>query len=420
MKASILINNIKAIYTPFLNPPVYGNDMNQIKTIEHAFIAIKDSVILDFGQGKGLSYIDSFTEVVDANQMIVIPGLIDSHTHLVHAGSREDEFKKLQQGIPYLDILNAGGGILGTVEKTRAASFESLYQQALNSLNQMLSYGVTTVESKSGYGLNLETEIKQLMVNKELNQNHPVTLHSTYMGAHAIPKSHINQRENYIVELKEDMKVIKELNLAESVDVFCEEGIFSLEETKDLLSHAKSLGFSIKMHADEIHPIGGAGLGVKLACTSVDHLMAIKDEDIISLAHSKTIANLLPGTSFYLKKKYANARKLIDSGVAVSIAGDYNPGSCPTENFQFIMQLASRELMMTSAEILNAVTINPSYHLNTHQSEGSIELGKDANLVLLDTPNLDYLFYHYGINHTKDVYIKGKRVYSKGQIVRES
>jgi imidazolonepropionase len=283
----------------------------------------------------------------------------------------------------------------------------------------MLSYGVTTIESKSGYGLNLETEIKQLQVNQVLSQNHTVNIHSTYMGAHALPKSHIHQREKYITLLKDDMKEIKRLNLAEAVDVFCEEGVFSLDETKEILIHALSLGFKVKMHADEIHPLGGAGLGVDLGCSSVDHLMAVKDEDIAKLAQSKTIANLLPGTSFYLKKKYANARKLIDSGVALSIAGDYNPGSCPTENFQFIMQLASRELNMTSAEILNAVTLNPSYHLNISQKEGSIELGKDANLVLLDAPNLDYIFYHFGINHTKEVYSKGKHVFSQGQIVRE-
>ena len=419
MKASILINNIKTIYTPFHQPPVRGKKMNEIKIINQAFIAIKDDVILDFGQGNGDSYIDRYTQVVDAHQLICIPGLIDSHTHLVHAGSREDEFKKLQMGIPYLDILNAGGGILGTVEKTRASSFEELYEKAYHSLNQMMSYGVTTVESKSGYGLNLETEIKQLKVNYELNRNHKVNLHSTYMGAHALPKSHVNHRDKYLLELKEDMKEIKSLNLAESVDVFCEEGVFSLAETKDLLTHAKSLGFNIKMHADEIHPLGGAGLGVELGCSSVDHLMAIKDEDIDILSKSNTVANLLPGTSFYLKKKYANARKMIDQGVAVSIAGDYNPGSCPTENFQFIMQLASRELQMTSAEILNAVTINPSYHLGISQKEGSIELGKDANFVLLNAPNLDYLFYHFGINHTKEVYIKGKHVFSQGQIVRE-
>jgi imidazolonepropionase len=418
MKATLLIQNIKTIYTPVVTPPVHGIHMNKIKEIHQGFIAVKDATILDFGVGDGGKYIDNHTIIHNANQAIVVPGFIDSHSHLVHAGSREDEYEKLNDGVPYLDILRDGGGILGTVEKTRKASFEALYRQAMKSLDHMLSYGVTVLEAKSGYGLNFENEVKQLEVAKQLELAHPISIQHTYMGAHAIPKEYAEDREGYISSILEDMKKIKEFRLAGAVDVFCETGVFSLMETKRILSKAKDLGFIIKMHADEIHPLGGAGLGVDLHCSSVDHLMAIRDEDIEKLAYSNTIANLLPGTSFYLKKGYANARKMIDEGVAVSISGDYNPGSCPTENFQFIMQLASRELKMTPYEILNAVTINPAYHLGLSATHGSIEIGKYANLVCLDAPNLPYIFYHYGINHTKDVYIEGKRVVYQKQIVR--
>ena len=419
MIADLIIYNIKTIYTPFEQPPVHGKDMNSIHEIHQAFIAIKDGLILDFGAGDYQQFLDTRTSLYDANQQIMLPGLIDSHTHLVHGGSREDEYKMLQSGVPYLDILKNGGGILGTVEKTRKASIEALYDKAFHSLDEMMLYGVTTVESKSGYGLSLEHETKQLLVNQMLNKNHPVEVLSTYMGAHAVPKKYLDHKAKYIENMKKDLLRIQELKLADAVDCFCETGVFSIEETKDILSHAKHLGFRIKMHADEIHSLGGAGLGVDLGCTSVDHLMAISDEDIKKLANSHTIANLLPGTSFYLNKNYANARKMIDSNVAVSISGDYNPGSCPTENFQLIMQLASNKLKMSPEEVLNAVTVNAAYHLGLDSQIGSIEIGKKANLVIMKAPNLSYILYHFGVNHTNDVFINGKHVVKNRQIVRE-
>jgi imidazolonepropionase len=240
------------------------------------------------------------------------------------------------------------------------------------------------------------------------------------MGAHAVPREYKNRKDEYIEVMKEDLKHIRQLELAEAVDVFCEEGVFSVDETRDLLMHAKSLGFKIKVHADEIHPLGGAGLGVMLGCSSVDHLMATSDEDMDALALSNTVANVLPGTSFYLKKNYARAKEMIKRGVALSIAGDYNPGSCPTENFQFMMQLASNQMGLLPAEILNAVTLNPAYHLGLAQSKGSLEIGKDADIVLMDAPSLTYVLYHFGINHTKDVYIKGKKVVSDQKVVNIS
>lgn len=420
MHADRIIYRINSIYTPHQIPPVRGKSMAKIQEIHDGYIAIKDGKIIGIGDANWDQFLGSSTELIDAHGLIAIPGLIDSHTHLVHAGSRENEYEELQKGTPYLDILNRGGGILGTVEKTRKASFDELYQKAYRSLNTMMTFGVTTVESKSGYGLSLEHETKQLRVNQKLNDHHPILVLSTYMGAHAIPKEYKGRKDDYIDQMIHDLKIIADENLASAVDVFCEEGVYSVEETEKILSAAKNLGYRIKMHADEIHSLGGAGLGVKLGCSSVDHLMAISDEDIKKLAKSNTVANVLPGTSFYLKKGYARARYMIDSDVALSIAGDYNPGSCPSENFQLIMQLASNQMKLLPEEILNAVTINAAYHLGVSESKGSLEVGKDADIVLMDAPNLTYILYHFGINHTKDVYILGKKVVQNKQIVRDT
>ncbi|MFA7588792.1 MAG: imidazolonepropionase [Acholeplasmataceae bacterium] len=419
MKADLIVHQIKTLYTPNQVPPVKGKDLNNITMIDDAFLAIKDGKIIGVGTGDYHKFIDENTKYHDAENNIVIPGLIDGHTHLVHGGSRESEYVKLQMGTPYLDILKQGGGILGTVDKTRKATLNELYHKAYNSLDEMLLFGVTTVEAKSGYGLDLETEEKQLLVTKRLNEDHPVRLISTYMAAHAIPREFKDNRRAYIEQMLNDLPVIYEKGLAEAVDIFCETGVFSVEEASHILTKAKETGFKVKMHADEIDSLGGVGLAVELGAVSVDHLMAITDEDMEKLANSNTIANVLPGTSFYLKKDYARARAMNDKGVALGIAGDYNPGSCPTENFQLIMQLASNQLKLLPAEILNATTINPAYQLGLDQTTGSLDVGKDADFVIFNAENLTYVLYHYGVNHTKDVFIKGKQVVSNRQIVRE-
>ena len=417
MKADLIIHHIKTLYTQNHQPPVKGKLMSDIVEIDQAFIAISNQRIIAIGQHSYDQYVDQHTMLYDAKQMIAIPGLIDPHTHLVHAGSREDEFAKLKRGIPYLDILKSGGGILGTVEKTKQADFDTLYQQAYHSLNLMMKQGVTCIEAKSGYGLDLETEMKQLLVAQKLKKHHPIDISITYMGAHAIPQKYKENKATFIKQILDDLAIIKKHDLAESVDVFCEEGVFSVSETKTILETAKALGFFVKLHADEIHPLGGAKLGVELGASSADHLMAISDEDITLLAQSNTVASLLPGTSFFLKKPYAKARKMIDEGCAVSISTDYNPGSSPTEAFQFIMQLSSNYLNMNKGEILTASTINPAYQLNRFKDIGSLEVNKYANIVLLDAPNLDYVLYHYGINHTKDVWIKGQQVIKNEEIM---
>lgn len=415
MYADTVIFNIGKLITPHRSLLHRGKEMNQVEEIKQAFIAIKDGKILDYGKGNYHHYVHENTYLHDALNKVVIPGLIDSHTHLVHAGSREEEFKLKLEGVPYLEILKRGGGILNTVTKTREASFKELYDQSKKSLDELLLFGVTTIESKSGYGLNLETEEKQLLVLKALNENHPISISTTYLGAHAFPKD--MSKDEYVEQVISDLTVIKEKDLAESCDVFCEDHVFTLEQTKKILSKAKELDFHLRLHADEIESLGGVSLAVSLNASSVDHLMAITDEEINVLANSKTVANILPGTSFYLNKEYARARKMIDDNCIVSISSDYNPGSCPSENFQFVMQLAANKLKMTPNEILVASTINPAYSLGLKEKVGSISKGKDADIVILNADNFEYCLYHFGINHTKDVFKKGKLVVKNKEIL---
>jgi len=315
------------------------------------------------------------------------------------------------QGVPYLDILAAGGGILSTVEATRNIEYKALLQKSAGSLYELASYGVTTMEVKSGYGLNRETEVKQLEIIKELNNKTPFDVIGTYMGAHAFPKEYKDNKREYIDELLQDIEYVKDNELATFIDVFCEDSVFTYEQSKEILSKGKDVGLKVRIHADEIVSLGGAELGVSLNAKSADHLMAISDHDIELIAKSKTVANLLPGTSFYLNKDYAPARKLLDKDAIVSLSSDMNPGSSPNENFQFIQQLGCLKLKMTPEEVLTATTINAAYNLDLHNKVGSLEKGKQADILLMDAPNLEYIFYHYGINHVKDIIKKGKVIF---------
>jgi len=417
MKADLIIINIGSLVTPYMSPPVKGMDMNKVKNISNAFISIKDGLILGFGDFDYSKYVSKDTVIYDASGLLVIPGLIDSHTHLVHGGSREHEFALKIAGVSYLEILEKGGGILNTVKSTRESSKKELYLKALNSLNEMLLLGVTTLEAKSGYGLNLDTEIKQLVVAKELSENHSIDIISTYLGAHATPAEFKGNKKGYIESVINDLKIIKEKDLAKFVDVFCEDSVFNLDETRKILTKAIELGFEAKIHADEIVSLGGGGLAVDIGASSADHLMAVCIDDIKKIANSNVIANLLPSTSFYLNKDYAKARVMIEEGCALSISSDYNPGSSPSENLQFAMQLGANKLKMSPNEILNAVTINSAYHLRINKNVGSIEIGKKADLVIMDSNNLEYIVYHYGINHVKDVFKNGKLVVKNKKLI---
>ncbi|MDU2163065.1 imidazolonepropionase [Intestinibacter bartlettii] len=420
MKADLILKNIGKLVTMQGSSSFrVKEEMNKINIIENAYIAVKNGKILAIGVGDEFGNLcGDDTKIHDAEGLLVTPGLIDSHTHLIHGGSRENEFSMKLNGVPYIEILNNGGGILSTVKATKEASEEELYKKAKKSLDRMLEFGVTTVEEKSGYGLELNTEIKQLEVARVLDKNHPVDLVHTFLGAHAVPEEYKENHKAYIDILVDVMMPkIKDMGLAEFCDVFCEEGVFTIEESEYILQKAKEMGYKLKIHADEIESLGGAELAAKLGCVSADHLMAASDEGIKMMAENNVVANILPATSFNLNKNYADCRKMIDMGAIVSLSSDYNPGSCPSENLQLVMQLGCLHLKMTPNEVLTAVTINAAYAIDRADKIGSIEVGKNADFVVFDALNVEYLMYHFGINHTKKVYKNGNLVVDNKVVV---
>lgn len=423
MKADLILKNIGKLVTMQGSSSFrVKEEMNKINIIENAYIAVKNGKILAIGVGDEFGNLcEDDTKIHDAEGLLVTPGLIDSHTHLIHGGSRENEFSMKLNGVPYIEILNNGGGILSTVKATKEASEEALYKKAKKSLDRMLEFGVTTVEEKSGYGLELNTEIKQLEVARALDKNHPVDLVHTFLGAHAVPEEYKENHKAYIDILVDVMMPkIKDMGLAEFCDVFCEKGVFTIEESEYILQKAKEIGYKLKIHADEIESLGGAELAAKLGCVSADHLMAASDEGIKMMAENNVVANILPATSFNLNKNYADCRKMIDMGAIVSLSSDYNPGSCPSENLQLVMQLGCLHLKMTPNEVLTAVTINAAYAIDRADKIGSIEVGKNADFVVFDARNVEYLMYHFGINHTKKVYKNGNLVVDNKVVVYDN
>ena len=415
-----ILFNIKHLYTPIdKGIPARGKEMNEILVLDRAYIVIENGLIKATGTGAAYNdYVDSDTRLVDLSGYIVTPGFVDSHTHLVHGGSRENEFSQKLNGVDYMEILAAGGGILSTVRSTRNASYGELYAKSKKSLDTMLKFGATTIEAKSGYGLDWENEKKQLEVAKALNNSHPVDIASTFMGAHAIAPEYKDDKDEYVRIIVEKMLPrVKSENLAEFCDIFCEHGIFEVEDSRYILEKAKDLGFKIKIHADEIVSLGGAELAAETNALSAEHLMAASDEGIINMGEKGVIANLLPGTTFsLLKNTYAPARKMIENNVAIALSSDYNPGSCPSENIQFVMQLGCMYLRMTPYEVLTAATLNGAYAIDRSHVAGSIEEGKKADIVIHDAPNLDYIYYRFGINHIKYVYKNGELVVKDGQL----
>lgn len=418
MKATLVIKNIDNLITlKGEDRARYGEEIKDIGQVENGIIALDEEYIVYVGQGDLPEHIevDDNTEIIDGKGSTVTPGLIDSHTHLVHGGSRENELDMKLKGVSYLDILAAGGGIHSTVKATREATKEELYNQSLKSLNRMLSFGITTIEAKSGYGIDdFSTELKQLEVAKELDENHPIDIISTFMGAHAIPEQYKKNPEKFVDIIINDMiPEVGKRNLAKFCDVFCEEGVFTIDQSRRILLAGRAHGMEAKIHADEINPLGGAELAAELGCISADHLIAASDKGMEMMAKKRVIANLLPGTSFNLQTgSFANARKMIELGVPVALSTDYNPGSCPTENLQLIMSFASLIMKMTPEEVISAVTINAAAALGIEDKVGSIEVGKIGDIIIFDSKNLPYMIYHFGINNTKIVIKKGKIVYN--------
>jgi len=394
--------------------PLTGRAMNDLKIIEEGSVWIEGGVIRKVGKDQELVqwYKDRLSEAeeIDAAGRLVTPGLIDPHTHLVYAGSRENEFEMRLQGATYMEIMNAGGGIHATTSATRQADHRQLFHESKRRLDQFLRHGVTTVEAKSGYGLSLEHEIKQLEVARELNEKHEVDVVSTFMGAHAVPVTHKNDPEEYVRMVTEEMiPEVARRGLAEFNDVFCERGVFTPEQSKRVLEAGLAHGLKPKIHADEIEPYGGAELAAEVGCVSADHLLRASDEGIRAMAEKGVVAVLLPGTAFFLMAEMASGRKMIDAGLAVALSTDCNPGSSPTVSLPLIMSLGCLRMGMTPAEVLAAVTINAAHAIGRGHEIGSIEEGKKADLVIFDVPNYMSLTYHYGVNHAHTV-IKNGRV----------
>lgn len=414
MEFDLLVHNIGQLILPKgTNRPLKGQEMKQLNIMENAAIGVIDGKVAWFGpEAEAVTF--GAKERVNANEKVISPGLVDPHTHLVFGGSREHELSLKQAGVPYLEILAQGGGILSTVTSTKNATEEELFEKASFHLERMISHGVTTFEAKSGYGLDPETELKQLRVVKRLKEKYPISIVSTFLGAHAVPPAYKGKEDQFLTEMAELLDEIKEYELAEFVDIFCETGVFTIEQSRQFLQKAKEKGFGLKIHADEIDSLGGAELAASLKAVSADHLVAASDEGIDRLSKSNTVAVLLPGTTFYLgKDQYARARKMIDEGAAVALATDFNPGSCVTENLQLIMSLAALKLKMSAEEIWNAVTVNAAHAIGKGMEAGTLETGKDANFVLWDIPNYKYIPYHFGVNHVQSVYHSGNKLWER-------
>ena len=417
IKADFLLLNAGQLVTVAGNSdhPKRGKELNEIGVIADGAVAARDGVIVAVGTTDELQKrveLTNGTVCVDACGKVVLPGLVDPHTHVVFAGSREHELEMKIKGVPYLDILAAGGGILDTVRSTRAASREQLVQVARKYLDQMLAQGTTTAEAKSGYGLTVEDEVKTLEAIRELNNSHPVDLVPTFLGAHAIPKEYKENPDGFVdLVIEEMLPAVKEKGLAEFCDIFCEQGVFSVEQSRRILLKAKEMGFKLKIHADEMVPLGGAELAAELGATSADHLMVVSERGIEMLAASSTVAVLLPATTFcVMGERYAPARKMIEKGVAVALSTDFNPGSSPVNSLQIVMGIACRQLKMTPAEVISAVTINAAHAIGRADSVGSIEVGKKADLVIFDARDYRYLMYRFGTNLVERVVKSGRLV----------
>lgn len=393
--------------------PKIGGEMLNLGIIEEGALAISDSKIVDVGKTEDLlkKYEDASSKI-DATGCVVLPGFVDAHTHLPFVGTREDEFLMRLRGVEYVEILKAGGGILNTVRKVRSASKEELLKSTKINALKLLSSGVTTAEAKSGYGLNLEDEVKQLEVLRELNLEGPLEIVPTFLGAHAIPEEYRSNRREYIELLKDViLPEIRRRNLAVYCDIFCDEGAFSVGESEEILSRAKELGFKLRIHADEIAPVGGAELAASLGAKSAEHLIRVSDRGIEMMAEEGVFAILLPGTSFSLRKPYAPARKFISSGVPIALGTDFNPGSCYCSSMEMILQLAVLGMGMLPEEAIVASTLNSAYSLDIGDRVGSIDIGKQADIVIMDVPKYAFLFYEIGRSHVKTVIKKGRVVY---------
>ncbi len=397
MTERLLVTNIGLLATPTGISAKGGASQGKITMLQNAWVLIEGGVIAAVGTGRPAPVPEA--QVLDAGGRLATPGLVDAHTHLIFGGWRQNELALKLRGVPYLDILAQGGGILSTVRATREASQQELEDKARLALDEMLAFGTTTCEAKSGYGLDTDTELRQLRAIRTLAQTHPVDLVATFLGAHALPEAYREDRAAYIRLLCEEMIPAAAVEgLAEFCDVFCETGVFTAEESRTILEAGRRYGLRPKIHADEIDPIGGSQLAGELRAVSAEHLIVCPEEGIASMARGGTVACLLPATSFYLGAAYAPARAMVEAGVPVALATDFNPGSCPCLNMQLVMSLGCLKYRLTPEEVLTAVTLNGASAIGRADRAGGVEPGEWGALVIWEAKDLNYITYRLGSN----------------------
>ncbi len=415
MKKQLIIKNAKQVLTlrGFSDKPKIGKEMADLGMIENGAIVCEDGKISAVGKNEILKKTKArFTKIIDASGKVVMPGFVDCHTHLVFGGNMADEFSEKLKGTPYLEILAKGGGILSTVRKTREAldnDWKGLKEDCLKRLKMALSLGTTTMEIKSGYGLDLKSEMAMLEMVGELARSQPISLIPTLLGAHTIPPEYKEKRGGYVELVFQMIENAKKKKLAEFCDVFCEDKAFTLKETRKILEKAKKTSLKLKLHASQFNDLGAVELGVELGAVSIDHLEKISEKGIRAMAESKTVGVLLPGCEFHLgTRNYAPARKMIEAGIPIALATDFNPGSSPILSIPMILGLACRELKMTPEEIISAATINAAHALDRAQEVGSLEPGKKADILILGIEDYRELPYWLGINPVLRIIKNGK------------
>lgn len=407
-----LITNIKSLVQveDTAREAVCGKDMAEVKTIENAYLLIEDGKIADFGTMDTLSENADLT--IDAKQRFVLPSFCDSHTHLVYAGSREIEYIDKIRGLSYEEIAKRGGGILNSAKRLQEASEDELFEDAMQRLEEIISYGTGAVEIKSGYGLTTEAELKMLRVIRRLKEASPLTIKANFLGAHGVPLEYRGRQGDFVNLVIDEMipQVAKE-NLAEFIDVFCDTGFFTVEETARMLEAGTKHGLVPKIHANELDYSGGIEVGVKYGALSVDHLECVGEKEIATLKTSKTMPTILPGAAFFLNMPYSPARKMIEAGLPVAMASDFNPGSSPSGNMQMVLTFACVNYRLTPQEAINATTINSAYAMGISRTHGSIAKGKQANFYITkDIPTIEYIPYYYGTNKVERTFLNGKQV----------
>ena len=415
-KGNLVIHNASEVVTCSGFKGKAGEQMQDLKVVKNASVVVEDGIITKITEDPLdlESYETKGFTIVEANGKCVLPGFVDSHTHLVFGGYREEEYNWRLGGVAYMDIMARGGGIINSVRETQLASKESLIEVGLKRLNSMAGFGVTTVEGKSGYGLDLDTEIKQLEVMKELNKRHSLDIITTFLGPHARPAAYKEDPEAFIdFMIEEVLPIVDERGLAEFADIFCEKNIFSIDQSRRFLSAAKKRGFKIKIHADEIVQLGGAELAAELGAISADHLLQASDAGIDAMKAAGVVATLLPCTAFSLKESYARARTMIDKGLVVALSTDFNPGSCFCESIPLLIALATNQMGMTIEETITALTINGAAALDRADQIGSIDIGKKADLVVHEFPSYKFLPYHIGVSTVEKVIKNGVMILDK-------